>query len=258
MTPTALAEAAGLIETARRTARLLGALPESCRPASLGDSYNIQAELAQRAGGVAGWKIGALAPAQQARLGVDRPLAAPLLAPLVHASPAHLHVYRFIAPMIECEFAFALVCDLPPRPAPYDRAEVDAAVGALHPAIEIADARLGPAPAAPSYLADCMANGAFICGPAYPAWRALDLPRQAVVLHIDGREVARGAGAAIAGDPFAAVVALANAQPSAGEGLKAGQIITTGSCTGMLPIVGGSAAVADFGPLGEVRLTMEK
>jgi 2-keto-4-pentenoate hydratase len=80
------------------------------------------------------------------------------------------------------------------------------------------------------------------------------VPKHNVVLRFDGKEIARGVGSAILGDPLAAVVMLANGQPKDGEGLRAGQIVTTGSCTGALPIAAGVEAVADFGALGEVRV----
>jgi 2-keto-4-pentenoate hydratase len=51
------------------------------------------------------------------------------------------------------------------------------------------------------------------------------------------------------------VTALANAQPLPAGGLKAGQIVTTGTCTTPLPLQRGEY-VADFGVLGSVKLSV--
>jgi 2-keto-4-pentenoate hydratase len=97
-----------------------------------------------------------------------------------------------------------------------------------------------------------MGNGAFIAGTPVRDWRALDLGAIDIVLNFEASEAARGTSARILGKPLLAVVALANAQPLPGGGLKRGQIVTTGTCT--TPIAPRAGAyVADFGRLGTVR-----
>jgi 2-keto-4-pentenoate hydratase len=249
---------ADILEAARRAARRPAALPQASLPADFAAAYRIQAELARRSGGTGGWKIAALVGEQQAKLGVDRPIAARILRPYVHQSPARLAASRFVQPAYECEFAFRLGRDLPPRAKPYDTAEIEAAIAALHPAIEIADSRVGAGAPALLVLADCFGNGAFIHGPGRSDWRSFDLATHAMTLRIDGNEAARGSGAAVPGGPVAALLALANHQPAEGEGLKVGQYVTTGSCTGMTPMKAGQVAVADFGSLGNVRVEIGK
>ena len=134
--------------------------------------------------------------------------------------------------------------DLPSRPArPYTRAEVRAAIAALRLAVEIVDSRLPRGLGALAELADFFNNGALVAGPALVGWDAIDFARLEIVLtraH-DGApdEVARGSAKAILdGDPFGTVVMLANAPPDAARGLRAGDIVTTGSCTGAPPLPG--------------------
>jgi 2-keto-4-pentenoate hydratase len=68
------------------------------------------------------------------------------------------------------------------------------------------------------------------------------------------KEVARGsANAILDGDPFGTVVMLANAPPDAARGLRAGDIVTTGSCTGAPPLPGDGAYRAGFASLGSVE-----
>ena len=72
----------------------------------------------------------------------------------------------------------------------------------------------------------------------------------------DASELASGSGRAVlAGDPFAAVVLFANAQPGAGPGLRAGDIVTTGSCTGAPDVPGAGRYVAEFAGLGRIAFS---
>jgi 2-keto-4-pentenoate hydratase len=254
MTNDRVAAAADLLEKARGGAKLLSDVSNAALPRDLAEGYRVQAELARRAGKVGAWKVSGVDDKQKQNMKVDAPIGGRIFAKYVQASPAKFEHKRFIKPLIECEFAFALAKDLPARDKPYTRADVEAAIGALHPAIEIADTRLPAGPPPAVLLADSIGNGAFVYGEAHKDWRKIDVPKHNVVLRIDGKEIARGVGSAILGDPLAAVVMLANAQPKDGEGLRAGQIVTTGSCTGALPIAAGAEAVADFGVLGEVRV----
>ena len=247
---------------ARRDARAIPAWPAARIPGDLAEAYRLQAAVASDLGAIGGWKVAAVTPAQRESLGVPVPIAGPLLAPWMHDARAErptLHAARFIAPKLECEFAFELARDLPPRPArPYSREEVGAAIAALRIAVEIVDSRLPRGLGALAELTDAFNNGAFVAGPAIVDWHALDLGRIEIVLtrsHDGSRaEVARGSGAAILeGDPFGTVVMLANAPADAKRGLAAGAIVTTGSCTGAPLLPGPGDYRAEFATLGSVE-----
>jgi 2-keto-4-pentenoate hydratase len=220
------------------------------------DGYQVQSQLAKLAGDdVRGWKVSALKPEQQRGYGADKPVAGPLLAPFVHAAPATLSPAQFVAPLLECEVAFLLGQDLPARAQPYQRDEIEAAVEAVVPVIEIADCRW-PADAPDLLkLADAMGNGAFITGRPLRDWRKLDLTDLTVTLSCDGKELERGNSARIVGNPLLAVLALANAQPLPAGGLQHGQIVTTGTCTTPIPLRPGHY-LADYGALGDLVLNV--
>jgi 2-keto-4-pentenoate hydratase len=246
---------AAKLAQARADARRLDPRETAGQVGSVADAYRVQDALAAASDAVRGWKVSALIPEQQRGYPTDRPVAGPLFAPFFHASPASVTLARFVAPLLECEIAFRLGRDLPPREDPYDRADIEDAVEALVPAIEIADCRL-PADAPDLLkLADDMGNGAFIAGNPVRHWRGIDLRGREVVLSHDGREIARGPCIKILGDPLMGVVGLANAQPLPAGGLKRGQIVTTGTCITPLPMKAG-AYVADFGVLGRVAMTV--
>jgi 2-keto-4-pentenoate hydratase len=231
-------------------------------PRDLAEAYRLQAAVTSELGAIGGWKVAAVTAAQRETLAVDAAIGAPLLQPWLHdvrRRAAELRVADFIAPKLECEFAFELARDLPPRPGqPYTRKEVAEAMLAMRIAVEIVDSRLPRGLGALAELSDGFNNGAFIGGPRIHAWHGLDFAALAIVLtraeSQTSEEIARGSGAAILdGDPFGTVVQLANAPPASTRGLLAGDIVTTGSCTGAPRLPGAGAYRADFGALGSVE-----
>jgi 2-keto-4-pentenoate hydratase len=251
-----LTDLAVQLARARAQASPLDAKPWLKAVTCVADAYQVQSQLARLTGDdVRGWKVSALKPEQQRGYATNKPVAGPLLGPFVHAAPATLSAAQFVAPSLECEVAFLLGKDLPARAQPYAREEVEAAIEAVVPVIEIADCRW-PAEAPDLLkLADAMGNGAFIAGRPLRDWRKLDLTNLAVILTRDGRELERGSSARILGNPLLAVEALANAQPLPAGGLKRGQIVTTGTCTTpVLPDPG--RYLSDCGALGRLSLIM--
>lgn len=239
---------------ARADARVLEAGPWRAKITSVEEAYRVQSQLAARAGNaVRGWKVTALSIEQQRGYLTGRPVAGALLSPFVHMAPSVLSAAQFVVPLLECEVAFLLGADLPPREQDYTRREIEAAVEAAVPAMEIADSRW-PANAPDLLkLADSMGNGAFIAGTPVRDWRKLDLDNLAVSLTHDGSVTERGSSARILGNPLLAVIALANAQPLPAGGLKRGQFVTTGTCTMPIPPKPGTY-VGEFGALGTLRL----
>lgn len=251
MSPEDAARLAALLHAARQDARLAD-LPADIRlPATPEEAYQVQAEIVRLSGeDIRGWKVTALKEEDRAAYGGTRPVAGPLLSGWVFPSPAEVQLSRFIAPLLECEFAFLLGRDLPPRETPYTLEEIADAVAALIPAFEIADGRVPSDAPGALRLADSMGNGAFIPGPPVTDWRALDRAGP-VTLFIDGIKIETGSGARILGDPLKAVQYLANAQPLCAP-LRAGHIITTGTATTLVRLERTGRVEADFGAVGRV------
>jgi len=254
MTPFDLQRAAGALVAARAEARFVEPLPVDAVPATLAEAWRVQAEIARLSGGYRGWKVGSLTAEAQQAAGIDRPTSARLLSRSFHESPARLSRRRFVEPTLECEIAFEMAADLPPRAEPWSLDEVHGAIGAMRLAIEVADSRLPEPRATAMNIADAGASGAFVLGPAVLSWRSMDRGAIEAVLRVNGIEAARGAGSRILGDPLRAVVLFANAPVPFGPGLRRGDIVTTGSLTGMTPVAPGDHAVAGFGFLGQVEV----
>ena len=159
----------------------------------------------------------------------------------------------------EPEFAFRIAVPLPPRATPYTVAEVLAAVGTLHPAIEVPDSRFEDfaSVGAPQLIADAACAHWFVLGPAAETdWRALDLATHPVHADVRGRLERDGTGANVLGDPRLALTWLVNELSGIGVTLAAGQVVTTGTCATPLPIQPGDEVTADFGVLGQVSVKL--
>ena len=91
-------------------------------------------------------------------------------------------------------------------------------------------------------------------GPAVTGWQRGDLAARAVSLSLNGAHQRTGTGAEVLGHPLAALAWLANDRVAHGGGLKAGEVVTTGTCTGIVFAAAGDRARADFGDLGTVDL----
>ena len=93
------------------------------------EGYAVQARLeARSAAPLFGWKIAATSKAGQAHIAVDGPLAGRLLRERVFESGDEVPFGANHMRVAEAEFAFRMARDLAPRDAPYDVAEVLAAV----------------------------------------------------------------------------------------------------------------------------------
>ncbi len=103
-------------------------------------------------------------------------------------------------------------------------------------------------------IADNSGHRALVLGHPSDDWRDLDLAGAPVELRVDGELRDAGSGARVLGHPLEALAWLATDRARRGDGLKAGQIVTTGTCTGLVMLSPGDEAVADFGALGSVTL----
>jgi 2-keto-4-pentenoate hydratase len=251
-------EAADVLWSAWRERRRLEALPEACRPRTLDDGYAVQDALASTHGGaVIGWKIAATSSEGQRHIGVSEPLGGCLFAAFCRADGARLPAAGLHMRVAEAEFAFRLAADLPPRDRAYTVDEVMAAVGTLHLAIEVPDSRYEDYAhvGAPQLVADDACAHLFVLGPEAAGWREVDLVRHRVIGRRNGAVAAEGSGANVLGDPRVALAWLATDRARRGDGLEAGQVVTTGTCIKPVPIGAGDAIVADFGMLGSVSVS---
>ncbi len=236
----------------------LDALPADMRPATRAEGYGVQACIMDHTTQpLFGWKIAATSTAGQAHINVDGPLAGRLLAERVIADGGDCPLGNNLMRVAEMEFAFRMGRDLPPSAVPYTQDAVLAAVATLHPAIEIPDSRFHDftVVGAAQLIADNACAHRFVLGPATTHdWRGLDLAAHAVRALIGGAVAGEGTGANVLGDPRIALTWLVNELSAHGLTLKAGEVVTTGTCVKPVDITGGCDIRGDFGILGQVSL----
>ena len=252
-------EAAALIWQNWQDQSRIDGLPESCRPQTLAEGYAAQACLAELSGWrMMGWKIAATSVAGQKHIGVDGPLAGRLLDGKLYQDGAELPAAHLHMAVVEAEFVFCLASDLPACGREYSAKDVVEATATLHLGIEVPDSRFEDFSivGAPQLVADNACTEYFVLGPATPeTWRDMDLAAHPAFLAINGDVVAKGIGANVLGDPRLALAWLANDRVLHGEPLRAGELITTGTCIVPAVIAPGDHVAADFGALG--RMTVQ-
>jgi len=247
-------QAAHALADASTNNQALAAFPDGSAPASVADAYAIQdAQFALSGEDVAAWKVGPAAD--------DFPeTCAPIMASRVIASPAILpNTLRLKA--VECEVAFRLAQDLPPSGAPYTAEQARAAVATAMVAIEAVETRYAGWPVEDRLhaLADNQSNQALIISEETPLPDAATLDSLSATLELGGKTKPADKGFP-GGDPFALIAWLAGhvgtRSPALAErGLKAGDIITTGSWNGVDFAEAGMTVTATYTTLGSVSLT---
>ncbi|MCP3379041.1 hydratase [Bradyrhizobium sp. CCGUVB4N] len=231
----------------------LDALEAPLRPQSRADGYAVQAALGDQ---VFGWKIAATSEAGQKHINVAGPLAGRIMRDTVIADGGTASMKGNAMRVGEPEFCFRMGRDLAPRPSPYSVDDVLAAVDSLHPAIEIPDSRFTDFASAgeAQLIADNACAHLFVLGAATSAnWRAMDLVEERPQITLRGERYV-GHGKNVLGDPRVALAWLANELRGLGITLRAGEVVTTGTCHPPLPIQAGDHFAVDFGVLGNVSV----
>jgi len=254
----AIRAAAMQLHQAWREELHIDALEASIRPQSRHEAYAVQAALADLIGDASiGWKIAATSAGGQQHIRVSGPLAGRLFRSRALPDHAEVPLGGNAMRVAEAEFAFRMASDLP-RNTSGDPRSIDQvldAVEALHLAIEIPDSRFARFSEAgeAQLIADFACARHFILGPQVSApWRTMDLAGHALRFLVDEREVAQGRGSFALGDPRKALQWIAEELNTVGFGLKAGDLVLTGTCVVPVPIAPGQALCADFGLFGKV------
>ena len=257
----AIKSAAQYLTELRNTGRFGARLPEPSRPATLDDALKIQDRMVRVYGQeVGGYKCSVPNP--------ERTVIAPIFAPTIQSSgPCYV---RAATPQagdtarIEPEIAFELGQDLPPRATPYTEEEIRAAVGEVRLVLELLGCRYLDPKGLPfiEMVADCVSNQGLFLGP--PVAGGLDAALLTFPLRIERLDgpapvlVKEHQGKHPDGGPLLPLYWIANFQAARGVGLRAGQIITTGSYAGMIDVPLSAPLRIRFGDLGEILVEFRR
>jgi 2-keto-4-pentenoate hydratase len=222
---------------------------------SLDQAYRIQLGLIARRCAAnerqIGWKVGLTAPAIQQQFGYHEPVFGCILE---RTSSGHVfQPAELIRPGFECELCMRLNRDLAGRITLDD---ARAAIDAVFPSLEIIETR-GPFT---EQLALAMADNAqqktVVLGE--PATLPPNPEAVQATVQINDATVATGTGDAVLGNPLNSIVWLAGKLAEYGRGLRAGEIVMTGSFTRQFPIAPGDRIRVSFTGVGVVEAGMSQ
>lgn len=199
---------------------LIETVPESLVPADLDAVYSMQDKIIQKLGNIGGWKVMAG--------GTGEPICAPIPASRYYENGATLRAHHHKLVLTEIEVAVRLGRDLDGNA---DADTVDAAIGALLPAIEMVGSPFVDRDIIPANLklADLQSNGAVVVGPDFSDEIKGELSSLAITLELDGVETANARSGASYEAIVEAIRWLASHAASRGMPLRSGQVIITGS-----------------------------
>ena len=224
---------------------------------TLDDAYRIQLRMIQRrldAGEtIIGKKIGVTSKVVMDMLKVDQPDFGMMTSGMVFNEGEAIRVDSMIAPRAEAEVAFILKHDL--EGPGVTAADVLRATECVLPCFEIVDSRIQDWKIKiQDTVADNASCGVLTLGGTRKSPRDLDLALAGMVLEKNGEVISTSTGAAVQGSPVNAVAWLANTLGRLGIGLKAGEVILSGSQSPLVPVKAGDSLVCAVGGLGSTSV----
>ena len=242
-----------------RTARHVVVLPERLQTRHWPSVERVSLALVDRLGWEGyGWKIGAAAAEIRRSEGVPSPSAGRIHRRGLSSSPAKLPAELFVNYRnCECEFAFELGVDFPARDEPWTEEDARAGIESVMPALEIGDTVFDDWYGASGYFGSCLDNGgaaAFVEGPRHHDWRQFDLSKAGMDVYLNNHYVKSGTATAAMGHPVTSLTWLLNWLRERSMGTTAGEVVSTGTCTGHLFALPGDTVRADFAELGTVEV----
>lgn len=247
-------------------ARQQGTLCAFPKPAmSVQQAYELQAACTKASSeNVCGYKIGATSDETLGLLGLSEPFHGPLFGAFTAYAESgvviELPLHAAHNPRIEAEFVACLKSDVRRNDKDIQLDEVLDHVAWIAPGFEFVGSRYEPPVGSPgtSVIGDFGAHQFSVVGVPNKHWRSLDLTCHKVSLSINAESVADGhSGQSIYGNPLAFVCWLLN-HPAMVGGLKAGQLISCGTCTGAIAVKAGDIIYADYNDLGSLAVQITK
>ncbi len=221
------------------------------------DAYQIQQRMIQRrldtGETIIGKKIGVTSKVVMDMLKVDQPDFGMMTSGMVFNEGEAIDTSTMIAPRAEAEVAFVLKSDL--QGPGVTAADVLRATECVVPCFEIVDSRIQDWKIKiQDTVADNASCGVLVLGGRRKSPADIDLALAGMVLEKNGEVISTSTGAAVQGSPVNAVAWLANTLGALGIGLKAGEVILSGSQSPLVPVKAGDSLVCSVGGLGSTSV----
>jgi 2-keto-4-pentenoate hydratase len=199
-----------------------------------------------------GWKVGFGAPAAKQNLGIEAPLVGFLTDRGLVEDGALYSIAGWTKPALEPEIAVHMGSDLP---AGADREAAAGAIGGLGPAIELADLDM-PLDDLEAVVAGNIFQRGFVLGPADGSRAGGSADGLVATIHRNGAELARTDEPLmmVGGELVDVTRHVADLLGAAGERLRAGEVIITGSVVPLIWPEPGDEIRYELVPLGELSV----
>ena len=239
---------------ARRTNRSIDEVPEHLIPGDAAAAGAVDDRVAELSGWpVLGWKIGCTSHASQQVLKTGQPFAGRIYSVL--GDGADLTTDQLPSePFVEAEFAFRIGQQIAPTAPLVSRSELVASIATTLPALEVVGGRYTNMIGMSVSLlgADAGINTHLVLGEPNAEVDPARLIDAAAEMRVDDAVTGSGSGADVLGDPINALLWLAAQLHRRGIAIEPGQVITTGTATGLAHLPPGSSAKATLEGVGTV------
>ncbi len=249
---------ATLLDRAATSAQAVQQLSASGAELTLPDAYRVQqmsiALREQRGERLIGVKAGFTSRAKMIQMQVSDLIWGWLTDAMLVEDGGQVSLSRFIHPRIEPEVAFLLKRPLSGR---VSLLEAQAAVDAVAPCFEIIDSRYENFKFS---LADVIADNSSSSALVVGAWSVAtqDLSNLGMVMSCNGRPRQIGSSAAILGNPWRSLVALARLAAQSEMTLEPGWIVMAGAATAAEPLQADSDVLLEVESLGRVQVRTQR
>jgi 2-keto-4-pentenoate hydratase len=244
--------AAKHIVAARQAGVPGGRIPEADRPTTPEEALAVQDKVTALLGQeIGGWKCSL--PSD------GKIIAAPIYAVDITKSAPKVWDAGTKA-RIEPEIAYILKTDLPPRGTPYSEEEVRAAIGSTHLVLELIGARYADITgySFPEMLADRLQNQGVFIGPEIDQPWEKEMGTFPITITGKNGVVSTHKGVHPNEHPFKPFFWLANFLNTRQTGLRAGQVVITGSYDGVIPVPFDEELTFQFGDNGTLTTTLSQ
>lgn len=233
-------------------------LAQNIKPQTLEDALTVHQEMISlRKDSVAGWKC--LLP-----LADDKLIVAPIFSDTLAKGNQCLIMPDEGKVKVEPEIAFVLNKDLPPQETDYSEAEINAAIGSCHMALELMQKRFAKDANVEfsELLADCLTNQGLYLGPEIDKEKAFSASDIAITIkQIDHSGVAKVKsfeGVHPNPLPQLPLYWAINYMSKRGVHFKEGQAFITGSYAGIVELEFDKATEINYAGLGSFKVTFQQ
>ncbi|MEH7013100.1 fumarylacetoacetate hydrolase family protein [Neobacillus niacini] len=244
--------------TAEKDKREVEKITTTFRSLTIEEAYEIQQKLIEQKEKEGlhriGVKLGLTSKAKQEMMGVHEAIYGYLMDDMLATDGEPIPYSGFIHPKAEPEIAFIMDEDIQGTSiTPEDILRVTKFVA---PAIEIIDSRyLDFKFTLEDVVADNCSTSKFIIGDRWVSPQFINLKEIGMNMLKNSEVVTVGTGAAVLGDPAAAVAWAVNKLGETGRGLKKGDIILSGAITEAISFKSGDQFEVNFADLGSVSFS---